>query len=102
MAVLDAIRPAVRDKRVRGTHVLDVRVEMREDSQGQDALFFTLLLGNPPAGHESWPLDDLRELRHVLRDAISSVDTPLPWYLSFEPEHPELDDDDQMHLDVHV
>ena len=101
MAVLDEIRPAVRDRHVGGTRVIDVTVEMREDSQGVDALFFTLVLGDPPEGHASWPLEDLRELRDVMREAVSRSNPPLPWYLSFEPEHPELEEDDpQLHLDV--
>jgi hypothetical protein len=98
-AVLDEVRPAVHDKRFGATHVIDITVETREDSQGEQALFFTLVLGAPPAGSDSWPLEDLRAVRDLLRGVIGEMDLPLSWYVAFEPEHPDLEDD-QMSLDV--
>lgn len=104
MAVLDVIRPEVQDKHVGRTYVVDVHIEMREDSQGEDALFITLVLDDPPEGYDSWPLEDLHALRDLLREVLARIEAPLeiPWYLSFQPEHPELDDDDQLNLGVDV
>jgi hypothetical protein len=88
------------------TVVRDVRVDVREDAFGDEALFVVLVLSDPPEGHESWPVDDLRALRRFVRDYLTenTPDLATPWFVVFEPEHPDLDasEDDNEQLDFDV
>lgn len=92
MAVLDQLRPAMRTRSAGETVVRDVRVEWREDAFGDEAVFVVLVLSDPPGDQESWPVDDLRELRRHVRDYIAGrfPDFSMPWFVVFEPEHPDL------------
>jgi hypothetical protein len=48
-------------------------------------------LSDPRGASETWPVEDLWELRSVVRDVIAELDPPppqLPWFIAFEPEHP--------------
>lgn len=88
------------------TIVRDIRVEVQPDAFGEDALFIVLVLSDPPAGHDSWPIDDLQAMRQGLRERIAPHldELPLPWFVVFEPEHPDLeeleDENGQLGLDV--
>jgi len=77
------------------TAVRDVRVEVREDAFGEDALMVILVLSDPPDDQESWPVDDLRALRRRLREVLAPRldEIGMPWYVMFEPEHPDLEDE---------
>jgi hypothetical protein len=83
-ATVEQLPPALRD----------VRTEMREDSSDRAALFVVLVLANPPEGLDRWPVDDLWELRRIVRAAIAErlPQLDIPWYVIFEPEHPDLAD----------
>jgi hypothetical protein len=84
-----------------GTVVRDVRVERREDAFGEEALFIVLVLADPPDGVETWPVNDLRTLRRRVREHLSEkVDDRVPWFVVFEPEHPDLEDEEQFDLDL--
>lgn len=78
------------------TRVLDALVRRGEDSEGGPALFLVLTLTNPPAGHETWPTDDIWALRERVREAMASVDdVTVPWFITFQPEDPgELEPED--------
>lgn len=94
-AVLEQLPPALKDESAGKTIVRDVRVELREDSDGRAAAFVVLVLSDPPSDLEAWAVDDLWELRRKVREAIDRV-TPelnLPWYVAFEPENPDLAED---------
>lgn len=94
MAVLEEIRPALKDRSAGQTMIRDVRVEAGSDSTGEDAVFIVLVLGDPPDGQETWPVDDLRALRGFVREHIAGqTEIPIPWFVRFEPEHPDLDGD---------
>ena len=104
MAVLEQLRPAMAAQRAGDTIVRDVRVEQGTDSFGEEALTIVLVLSDPPAGRETWPVEDLRALRDGLREILAPhLDSlGMAWYVAFEPEHPELDDSDdpQAQLDI--
>jgi hypothetical protein len=96
VVVLDQVSSEMRDRGAGATFVRDIRVVRRADSSGQDAIFFVLVLSDPPEGQQSWPVDDLRSLRRLVGEIIESLETEidLPWFVVFEPEHQDLDDDD--------
>jgi hypothetical protein len=96
MAVLEALRPALLDQHAGQTIVIDLRVEVQPDSSGDDALFVTLVLQDPPSGDGTWPVEDLRALRDLVRGALAEQDIPMAWYVVFEPAHPDLDEDDAL------
>ena len=99
---LDQLPVALRHQHARGTAVADVRVEAREDSSGEPAVFLVLVLSDPPGGAETWPVDDLWELRRIARQAVSRVapDLDQPWYVAFEPEHPDEPGPDDLSINV--
>lgn len=84
------------------TVVKSARAIPREDSSGRPALFVELVLSEPPKGAETWPVDDLWELRRMVRDVKARVEAQaesardeLPWYIVFESEnYVSLDDED--------
>jgi hypothetical protein len=93
-ATVEQLPPALKDQSAGNTIIRDVRVEMREDSSDRLALFVVLVLANPPDGLDHWPVDDLWELRRIVRTAITEriPNLDVPWYVAFEPEHPDLGD----------
>lgn len=101
MTVLDAIRP-MKHQTVGATIVRDIRVERQQDSFGEEAYFVVLVLADPPEGEDSWPLADLRSLRQAVREAIAArvQDLDATWYVVFEPEHPDLEDEDDEQLAI--
>lgn len=105
MVVTEQLPGKLRDQHAGGTKVRDVKVEFRDDSSEQEALFVVLVLSDPPPGQESWPIDDLWDLRRITRETIADITKRLdpnwemPWFVSFEPENPELlSDDDELPL----
>jgi len=99
MAVLEQLPPAMKGRTAGATIVRDVRVEFQPDSFGEDAAFIIVVLSDPPAGQDAWPVADLRAIRQSLREYIQSraPDLPIPWFVVFEPEHPDLDDSEDEH-----
>jgi hypothetical protein len=99
MAVMEQLPDALRalaGQEVGKTRVKAIRVEEREDSSGQRALYIVLVLSDPPAEQDTWPVDDLWALRSKVRTAVATIESITePWFVMFEPEHPgELDSDD--------
>jgi hypothetical protein len=94
MATVEQLPPALRGQSVGATIV---RVDMRADSSDRLALFVVLVLANPPEGFDHWPVEDLWELRRRVLAAIAErvPHLDVPWYVVFEPEHPELGDNGQ-------
>lgn len=87
------LRTSLRTLAVGGTVVSDVRIRRGEDAEGDAALFVVLVLKNPEG--ETWPIDDIWELRRIARERISPFRLDSPWFLELEPEEPdELDPDD--------
>jgi hypothetical protein len=102
MATVEQLPPALKDKSAGATIIKDVRVEVREDSSDRMALFVVLVLSDPPNGLETWPVDDLWELRRTVRVAVIErlPDLDMPWFIVFEPEHPDLLDEDDGPLGI--
>jgi hypothetical protein len=102
MATVERLPPALKDKSAGATIIKDVRVDVREDSSDRLALFIVLVLSDPPNGLETWPVDDLWALRREVRKAVAEKipDLEMPWFIVFEPEHPDLLDEDDESLDV--
>jgi hypothetical protein len=105
MVVTEQLPEKLRDRNAGKTLVKDVKVDFREDSSEQEALFVVLVLSDPPAGNESWPIDDLWALRRITQETIADLtkrfdpDWEMPWFVSFEPENPELlSEDDELPL----
>jgi hypothetical protein len=94
--VEEALRKALRDGEVGSTRVVSVHVRRGEDSEGQPALFVELTLTDPPEEAGTWPVDDIWQLRRLVRDAVSGLEgIDLPWFVFFQPEHPgELEPSD--------
>ena len=95
MATVEQLPEALRSKSAGATIIKEVRVDFREDSGDRLALFVVLVLTDPP-DQGTWPVDDLWELRRVVRETIAeqAPDLDMPWYVVFEPEHPDLLDED--------
>ncbi len=92
-AVLEKKLPAeLHGKSAGETFIRDVRVDLREDSDDRTAAFVVLVLSDPPSGMEAWAVEDLWQLRRIVRQAINDElpELELPWYVVFEPENPEL------------
>lgn len=88
--VEEALTEALRDREVGSTRVVAVRVRRGDDSEGQPALFVELTLTDPPEEPGTWPVDEIWQLRRIVRDAVSALDgIELPWFVFFEPEHPD-------------
>lgn len=102
MATVERLPPALKDKSAGATIIKDVRVDVREDSSDRLALFIVLVLSDPPHGLETWPVDDLWALRREVRKAVAEKipDLEMPWFIVFEPEHPDLLDEDDESLGV--
>lgn len=96
-ATVEKLPPALKDQSAGDTIIRDVRAEMREDSSDRLALFVVLVLANPPKDLDQWPIEDLWELRRKVREAVAErlPELDVPWYVVFEPEHPDLADDDK-------
>jgi hypothetical protein len=76
------------DQEVGETRVRDVRVEVREDADGESAIFIALVLSDPRGKAETWPVKDLWRLRSIVHDAIARLDPPFSWFVEFVPESP--------------
>jgi hypothetical protein len=100
MAVAERLTTELNGSQSGKTEVRNTRVEFREDSSGDEAVYIILTLANPTAGQQTWPIDDLWALRREVReikteaekDAKDIID--FPWFIVFEPEKPsELEDE---------
>lgn len=100
MATVERIGAALRGRDVAEgqTSVESIEVAPGEDSEGAPALFVIVTLSNPPAGQETWPVDDIWALRRLFRRKILEVDPELeiPWFISFRPADADaLDPEDE-------
>jgi hypothetical protein len=99
MVVVDKLPDALRDQRAGTTRVVSARARLGADSEGRTAIFVTLVLADPEG--ETWPVDDLWELRRSVQAVINRVDPELdvPWFMEYEPESTEqLEPEDTQEL----
>jgi hypothetical protein len=80
----------------RAFHTVLVRrasASIDEDARGLEAVFFNVELEPPPVGSETWPREDIDELRRSIEADIASEGVSLPTYvraLPFEdPDEPQ-------------
>jgi hypothetical protein len=100
MVVAEQLPNELRGRHVGNTVVRSVRVESREDSSERPALSIVLVL-DPPANRDTWPVEDLWELKEAAADAKQRVEQrfreehnteppDLPWFVEFESTRDEL------------
>jgi hypothetical protein len=66
--------------------VVSVHVLRGEDSEGQPALFIEPTLTDPPEEAGTWPVDDIWQLRRLVRDALNGLEgIDLPWFVFAVP-----------------
>ena len=70
-----------------------VRVLLRRDenSSGEDAWFYDVVLPDPDPVEGTWPVDDLIDLKLLARDEALKRGLSWPWYVFFEPETDDPD-----------
>lgn len=75
------------------TRVVDVATEIRPDADGEDAIFLSLTLNDPES--ETWPLTDMRQLRHAVQ---KWAPRDLAVYVTLRPEteEPVEPEDDEL------
>jgi hypothetical protein len=98
MAVMEVQRRLPKDlanTEVGKTTVRNVRVDLRQDADGDPTIFVVLILSDPTGSSGTWPVRDLWKLREVVADAITKLEPPVAWVVQFEPEHPGDADDDE-------
>jgi hypothetical protein len=93
MATVERVHEALTEQHLGagGTDVRRLHVRLGDDANGDPAFLVRLVLSDPPAGEETWPVSDLRALRRTIRDKLGDIDPELrtPWIISFEPESSE-------------
>jgi hypothetical protein len=106
--LLDDVSPALKSHADGVTEIALIRdvlhrVDVEDD--GTRTIVLTLVLADPPAGMDTWPVEELWELRRIAREVVpkslataldktaeeagTSVDA-LPafgWSVEFQPEH---------------
>lgn len=116
-AILDDLPPVLKSRAEGATKIAllrDVVPRVRAEDDGTRTLVLTFVLADPPDGMDTWPVDELWELRRIAREVVpekvakavasaareagTTVDA-LPsfsWTVQFQPEHmPPLADDDE-------
>jgi hypothetical protein len=107
-AVLDEISPALKSRAEGTTKIAQIRevlTDIRTEDDGRWTIVLTFLLADPPKGMETWPVEELWELRRVAREVVPQsisknlqelanerdidVDDlpPISWTVEFKPEH---------------
>lgn len=91
--MIEQLHEALRDAHLAAgnTAVTDVQVRRGPDSSGESAIFIDLTLSNPAQSGETWPVEDIWELRRKIRNVVWHVypeDFDLPWFVSLQPEEP--------------
>lgn len=93
-AVAEKLRRWIADQDVGDLRPVEVRKRREQDSSGQEAWFFDVVLPNPEPAAGSWPVDDLIDLDLAARDQAIDHRLTWPWYLFFVPERDEPQEDE--------
>jgi hypothetical protein len=100
MATLERVEQALTDRHfnIGGVRVVVIDASLGVDSDGEDAIIVRVVLA-PPEG-DTWPVEDVWELRRMIRDVIASVDPELeiPWVISIESEDESEDAQDAINV----
>lgn len=76
-----------------GVEVRDVHYDIAEDRDGIPSINLTVVLADPPAGTDTWPLEEILPLRRVVRSRANEMDLEAPFYLWFLPQTDPPQDD---------
>jgi hypothetical protein len=101
MVVAEQLPDELKGRHAGQTQVRNARVEMREDSSERPAVFIVLVLEPPLGRKDTWPVEDLWELRRAVAKAKEDVESryraqqhaepaDLPWFVEFESTRDEL------------
>jgi hypothetical protein len=75
-AKLAALCDALRGQVIAGIRVHDARAELVPGATGETIVRLTLLLDDPAAGEDTWPLDALRDMETLAWDEAGRLDIP--------------------------
>lgn len=83
-----------------GIRPVDVKRWRAEDSQGELAWHFLVVLPDPDPETGTWPVEALSDLDRATRDRAIALNLSWPWHVLFRPENEEQqeDEDDQLQL----
>ena len=84
-AKLAALCDALRGQTVAGVRIHDVRAELVPGATGETIVRLTLLLDDPAAGEDTWPLDALREMETRAWDEAARLGIPEWVYVKHTP-----------------
>lgn len=79
---LDALRDQLTDVRSGSIRVVDVQVEARLDSVGEEYVQVALVISDLPPGQQTWSLDDAFDLRQHVRQAAAALGLSSPLSIS--------------------
>lgn len=79
--------------RIGRTEILRVNVQVNPDSEGEQAVFLDLELSDPR--EDTWPHDEILELRHRILDWFGNAELLLPVYVNLQP-HTDPPQDEEM------
>jgi hypothetical protein len=84
-AKLAALCDALRGQVVAGIRIHDARAELVPGATGETIVRLTLLLDDPPAAAETWPLDALRNMETHAWDEAAQLGIPEWVYVKHAP-----------------
>lgn len=84
-AKLAALCDALRGEVVAGIRIHDARAELVPGATGETIVRLTLLLDNPAPGHDTWPLDALRDIETRAWDDAATLAIPEWVYVKHAP-----------------
>ncbi len=74
--------------------VLEVDGELTTDQDGDAVLRLRMTLSDPPAGHGTWPLDDVDALQQEAQRPVGEADVELPFVVAeLYPQSPDSEED---------
>ena len=99
----EAVRDWLAAQSFGATHPVDVSVRRDEDSSGEEAWFFDVILPDPEPGNGTWPIEDLVELDVGTRDEALRLGLTWPWYVLIKPvTDEEQADEDNLGADTSI
>jgi hypothetical protein len=84
-ARLAALCDALRGQAVADIRIHDARAELVPGATGETIVRLTLLLDDPAAGEDTWPLDALRKMETRAWDEAARLDIPEWVYVKHTP-----------------
>ena len=71
-------------------HIVDITANLASGADGQQVVRLVVILRDPDADEETWPIDDVRRLRIRIYDLLAGSDEELPEaVVDIQPETPD-------------